>query len=110
MQGMALNKKDLTRDIIYELQKIAFADSDRDASVKIHHKLSAIKELIKLLDLTDVVKNPTDYLEPEEEEAILERKFEAAEAAASGERDFPVTGDGTADINGTARTPFPTGF
>jgi hypothetical protein len=54
---MIMNINDVTRGIIRELQEIAFANLDENPHVKMNHKLSALKELIKLLDLKDETAN-----------------------------------------------------
>jgi len=51
---MAYNLKEITENIVKELQNIAFANIDDNPHIKINQKLTAIKELISLLNLKEV--------------------------------------------------------
>jgi len=54
IQKMAYNLKEITENIVKELQNIAFANIDDNPHIKINQKLTAIKELISLLNLKEV--------------------------------------------------------
>ena len=72
MGTLMTNKKDLTREIVYKLQSIAFANLERNPHIKINHQLAAIKMMINLLNLADVGKNPDDYKDSDELETAAE--------------------------------------
>ena len=87
MGTVATNKKDLTLEIVYKLQKVAFADLDRSPHIKINHQLTAIKMLISLLDLIDVGRNPDDYMDADQ---LQEAREAGLDVGANNVRPTPT--------------------